>query len=399
MNRFAASVDAHATSEPGRPCRRSAPTTLFTASTLARLQYSPMKITAVRATPIAVPLSDPKIPWVWGTFSHVVVEIETDEGLTGCGEAYGHGVPRAVAEVVNEVLRPLLVGEDSSDIAGLARKIFYRTHLFGRYGVTTFAISGVDIALWDLAGKRAGVPLYQLLGGAESREVKAYASLVRYSDRDQMAADAEKASGEGYEMLKLHQIDVESIQRGREAMGDDPFLTVDVNCQWPPHQAVEMALAMDEYDLHWLEEPVWPPEDFRGLAAVMEESGVPLAAGENACTAHQFRYMIDEGAVRYPQPSVVKVGGISEFLKVATLAEAANMELAPHSPYFGPGFVATLHLIAHTRRARWIEKLYCDLETSIYTPALEIQDGVYTIPEGPGLGVDVAPHVLKEYAL
>ena len=243
------------------------------------------------------------------------------------------------------------------------------------------------------------MPLYQLLGGAESREVKAYASLVRYSDRDQMVADAEKASGEGYEMLKLHQIDVESIRRGREAMGDDPFLTVDVNCQWPPHQAVEMALAMDEYDLHWLEEPVWPPEDFRGLAAVMEESGVPLAAGENACTAHQFRYMIDEGAVRYPQPSVVKVGGISEFLKVATLAEAANMELAPHSPYFGPGFVATLHLIAHTRRARWIEKLYCDLETSIYTPALEIQDGTYTIPEGPGLGVDVAPHVLKEYAL
>ena len=358
-----------------------------------------MKITAVRATPIAVPLSDPKIPWVWGTFSHVVVEIETDEGLTGCGEAYGHGVPRAVAEVVNEVLRPLLVGEDSSDIAGLARKMFHRTHLFGRYGVTTFAISGVDIALWDLAGKRAGVPLYQLLGGAESREVKAYASLVRYSDRDQMAADAEKASGEGYEMLKLHQIDVESIRRGREAMGGEPFLTVDVNCEWQPHQAVEMAVAMDEYELHWLEEPVWPPEDFRGLAKVMEDSAVPLAAGENACTAHQFRHMIDERAVRYPQPSVVKVGGVSEFLKVATLAEAANMELAPHSPYFGPGFVATLHLIAHTRRARWIEKLYCDLETSIYTPALEIEDGVYTIPEGPGLGVEVDPQVLKEYAL
>ena len=358
-----------------------------------------MEITAVRATPIAVPLSDPSIPWVWGTFSHVIVEIETDEGLAGCGEAYGHGAPRAVAEVVNEVLRPLLIGEDPSDIAGLSRRMFHRTHLFGRYGVTTFAISGVDIALWDLAGKRAGMPLYQLLGGAETRQVKAYASLVRYEDREQMTDHVEKASGEGYEMLKLHQIDVESIRRGREAMGGDLFLTVDINCQWPPHRATEMALAMDEYNLHWLEEPVWPPEDFRGLAAVMEESGVPLAAGENACTAHQFRLMMDEGAVRYPQPSVVKVGGISEFLKVASLAETANLDLAPHSPYFGPGFVATLHLIAHTRSARWIEKLYCDPETSIYSPALEIQDGVYTLPEGPGLGVHVDSQVLKEYAL
>ena len=358
-----------------------------------------MKIVDVRATPLAIPLSDSRTPWVWGAFSQVIVEVKTEDGLTGYGEAFGYGVPQAVAAVVNHTLRPLLIGRDASDISGIADSLFRKTHLFGRYGITTFAISGVDIALWDLAGKRAGLPLYALLGGAASREVKAYASLVRYSDTDQMAADAEKAAGEGYEMVKLHQTDVGSVRRGREAIGSELLMTVDVNCEWTPLQATEMALAMDEYDLHWLEEPVWPPEDYAGLAQVMDESGVALAAGENACTVHQFQLMMNEGAVRYAQPSVIKTGGVTEFMKVATLAETFNLPLAPHSPYFGPGFLATLHLIAHTRQADWVEKIYCDLEASVFTEPLEFRGAKYTLPERPGLGLDVDPAVLKEYAV
>jgi len=140
-----------------------------------------MKIIDVHATPLSIPLSDPKIPWFWGSFSQVIVEVKTDDGLTGYGEAFGYGVPQAVAAAVNYTLRPLLIGRDAADISGIADSLFRQTHLFGRYGVTTFAISGVDIALWDLAGKRAGLPLCALLGGAASRDVKAYASLVRYS--------------------------------------------------------------------------------------------------------------------------------------------------------------------------------------------------------------------------
>ena len=358
-----------------------------------------MKIVDVHATPLAIPLSDPRTPWIWGAFSQVIVEVKTGDGLIGYGEAFAYGVPQAVADVVNHTLRPLLIEQDASDIAGIADSLFRKTHLFGRYGVTTFAISGVDIALWDLAGKRAGLPLYALLGGAASREVKAYASLVRYSDTAQMAADAEKAASEGYEMVKLHQTGVESVRKGREAIGSELLMTVDVNCEWTPLHATEMALAMNEYDLHWLEEPVWPPEDYPGLAQVMDESGVALAAGENACTVHQFQLMMSEGAVRYAQPSVIKVGGVSEFMKVATLAETYNLSLAPHSPYFGPGFLATLHLIAHTRRAEWVERIYCELEASVFTKPLEFRGGQYTIPESPGLGLDVDPIVLKEYAL
>ena len=356
-----------------------------------------MKIADVQAIPLAIPPKSGKIPWIWGTFSQVIVQIKTDDGLVGWGEAFGYGQHLAATAIVNHTLRPLLIGRDPSDIRGIVDTLQRKLHIFGRYGVTIFAISGVEIALWDLAGKRAGQPLYRLLGGAETREVKAYASLVRYTDRGQMAEHAVQALREGYEMIKLHQIDVESVRTAREALGDGVPITVDINCEWTPYEASQMAVAMDEYDLYWLEEPVWPPEDYKGLAEVTESTGVPLAAGENACTAHQFKLMMEAGAVTYAQPSVTKVGGISEFLKIATLAETYNISLAPHSPYFGPGLLASLHLLAHLRQATWIEKLYLELAHPIFTSPIPFKNAVFTVPDGPGLGLEVDPDVLKEY--
>ena len=358
-----------------------------------------MSIAEVTAHPLAIAPAGGDTPWIWGALNQVIVEIKTDDGLVGWGEAFGYGQALSAAAMVNHTLRPLLMGQDETDIRGLVDTLMRRTHIFGRYGVTQFGISGVEIALWDLAGKRAGKPLYQLLGGAASRDVQAYASLVRYADMEQMAEHAARAVKEGYEMIKLHQIDVESVARGRSAIGEGTPLTVDINCEWTPHEAAQMAVAMDEHDLYWLEEPVWPPEDYIGLAEVMESTGVPLASGENACTAHQFKLMMEAGAVTYAQPSVTKVGGIGEFLKIATLAETYNLSLAPHSPYFGPGFVATLHLLAHTRLAQWIEKIYFDLEADLFTEPLKFAGGVYTVPDGPGLGREVNRDVLKEYRM
>ncbi|MEE8433671.1 MAG: mandelate racemase/muconate lactonizing enzyme family protein [bacterium] len=361
-----------------------------------------MKIKDVKAIRLAIPTKKTgiQVPWVWGARTIVIVEVTTEDGLTGYGEAFGYGAPEAVTAVVNHTLRPHLIGQDARDIAGLNLAMYQKTHLWGRYGITTFGISGVDIALWDLAGKRAGMPLADLLGGASSREVPAYASLVRYEEgAGEISEHAAQAVREGYGMIKLHQSAVESVALAREAIGDEMPLTVDINCQWSPLKSTEMAIAMDEYDLTWLEEPVWPPEDFAGLAAVQEGGGVPLAAGENACTAHQFQAMAEAGAVSYMQPSATKVGGISEFLKVATLAETFNLGLAPHSPYFGPGFLATLHLIAHCGRARWVEKIYFDLEVSPFSPALEPVNGVYQLPDGPGLGLELNADVVKEFSI
>jgi D-galactarolactone cycloisomerase len=342
--------------------------------------------------------SGPEVPFVWGTRHQVIVEIKTDDGLTGWGEAFGYGVPHAVAACITHTLKPMLIGQDARAITALTQRMFHETHLFGRYGVTTFAISGVEMALWDLAGKRANMPLYELLGGATSTTVPAYASLVRYPEGDaRIAAYAKQAVKEGFGMIKLHQITAPSVEAVRSAIGESVPLTVDINCEWSVHEASRMAMELDQFDLLWLEEPVWPPEDFEGLAEVQNGTGVPLSSGENLCTAVQFKNMIEAGAVTFVQPSVTKVGGVSEFLKVATLVQSANLELAPHSPYFGPGFVATLHLIAHTQQARWVERFYFELESPLFTHPLEFKRGQFTVPSRPGLGADMDPNVLKEY--
>ncbi|MBW1768689.1 MAG: mandelate racemase/muconate lactonizing enzyme family protein, partial [Deltaproteobacteria bacterium] len=152
-----------------------------------------MSIKEVTAHPLAIAPADRKIPWVWGAFNQVLVEVKTDDGLAGWGEAFAYGQPLAVTAMINHTLRPLLIGQDETDIRGITDILMRRTHLFGRYGVTIFGISGVEIALWDLAGKRADKPLYQLLGGAATPQVKAYASLVRYADIDKMAEHAAQA--------------------------------------------------------------------------------------------------------------------------------------------------------------------------------------------------------------
>ncbi|MFQ5572268.1 MAG: mandelate racemase/muconate lactonizing enzyme family protein, partial [Rhodothermales bacterium] len=283
-----------------------------------------MKITGVKAHVLAIPLKQDELStqWVWGAFNQIIVEVRTDEGITGYGEAYGYGVPHATAAVIDEVLRPMLLGEDPTQIASLLDRMYRQTHLFGRYGITTFAISGVDIALWDIAGKSAGLPLYRLLGGTSTSRVQAYASLVRYPEPKQVRTAALSAREAGYTAIKLHQLDVESLRAAREAAGDEIHLMMDINCAWTPEQALDMARQFAPYTLYWLEEPLWPPEDFSGLAQLGQVSGTPIATGENACTAYQFRAMLEASAATFIQPSVIKVGGLSEWRKVAALAEA-----------------------------------------------------------------------------
>ena len=193
-----------------------------------------MKITDVQAHVLAIPMAPgkQKMPWTWGNFNQVLISVHTDAGLTGYGEAFGYGVPQATASVVDEILKPMLVGADATQITTLQDRMFRNTHLFGRYGVTNFGISGVDIALWDLAGKSAGLPLYKLFGGAAATEVPAYASLVRYSAPEHVSEAVAQARDEGYDAIKLHQIDVESVHVAREAAGEDILLMLDVNCSW-----------------------------------------------------------------------------------------------------------------------------------------------------------------------
>ena len=332
------------------------------------------------------------------TLDYVLLRIDTDAGISGWGDAFGYGALRATKAAVDHMIAPALIGRDARDIAGISYRLQQSNHIWGRYGVTMFAISGVDIALWDIAGKAAGLPLHRLLGGKAHDSLPAYASLMKTPEPEICGERTAAAVAEGYKYIKLHETTVPAVRAAREAAGPDVAIMIDTNCPWTPNQAAEMAAKFRPYDPHWLEEPIFPPEDFAALAALQARSGIPIAAGENACTAFEFKRMFDARAVTYAQPSVTKVGGITEFRKIITLAETSAVTLVPHSPYFGPGFLATLQLLAAMPQPSMVERFYCTPEASIVGDLIDVRNGAFRVPDGPGLGRDPDPDVLRDYS-
>ena len=362
------------------------------------------KISAVSTVSLEIPYEHggPKASWggqSWNKLSILMVKVDTEDGVTGWGEAFSYNCRPAVKAVVEHMIAPVVVGMDSSDIAGISWGMQQKLHLFGRYGVTIFALSGLDIALWDIAAKRAGLPLHCLIGGAARTRVMGYASLLKYRETDLVYENTWKARQEGFKAIKIHETEVAAVAASREAAGENVPLMVDTNCPWTPEEARLMAARLKEFDLYWLEEPIFPPEDFDALAELGYVSGIPLAAGENACTSFEFNKMFTAGAVRYAQPSVTKVGGITEMRKIASLAEVTGIALMPHSPYFGPGFLATVQFAAAQPVEGFLERFYCTLEASIYGELINTVGGEFIVPDGPGLGREPDTDVIKEYSI
>jgi D-galactarolactone cycloisomerase len=358
-----------------------------------------MKITKVEAVPLV-------IPYTFGGPAHHIraldfclVRVETDSGLVGWGDAFAYNCRSAVVAAVNDMIAPLAVGCDAgqsaAEIAGLGLMIQRRLHIFGRFGIQAYALSGLDIALWDIAGKAAGEPLHRLLGGAKRTSIPCYASLLRYGDPELIAKYCERALGEGYSAIKLHEVADAAVAAGRRAVPEAIPLMLDVNCEWGPDDAVEAAKRFRPHRLLWLEEPAFPPEDFEALRAAGAAGATPIAAGENLCFETQFQALFDAGAVSYAQPSVIKVGGITEFLKVVKLAEKYRVRIAPHSPYFGPGALATAHLLAAQVPEGRFERFYLWAEATLYPGLFEKTQ--MAVPDGPGLGRDPDPEVVRRY--
>lgn len=336
----------------------------------------------------------------WSTLDYVLIRIDTDEHVSGWGDAFGYGAAMATKAAVDYLIKPLLIGQDPTNIRGISHQLQLKNHLWGRYGVTMFAISGIDIALWDIAGKIAGLPLYQLLGGARRKKIPAYASLFKYNDPELVYERVGAALNDGFSKVKLHETEEPEVRAARESAGENIPLMVDTNCPWTPHQAVENALKLKPYDLYWLEEPVFPPEDFESLSHLRIETDIPLAAGENACTSFEFQKMIEADAVNYLQPSVTKVGGITEFLKIIALAEAQGLTIMPHAPYFGPGLLASLHLLSLLPDESLAEYFYYKtIEATFYGSATQHSNGIMTVPEGPGLGIEPDLDVIREFSV
>ncbi len=359
-----------------------------------------MKITAIESSIVAIPFDMGGPPQLfagqrWTHIETLLVKVVTDTGVVGWGEAFGHVVNRGTKATLDTLVAPLFIGRDPRNINGLMRDMQQALHLLGRNGSVVYALSGIDIALWDIAGKLANQPVYRLLGGSARQDLAAYQCLLHYDDADVLARNCAAGYQAGYRLLKLHQTTRADFLAAKAAVGADAHVMFDVNCPWTVEEAVRMAASLKGDGVYWFEEPVWPPEDHAGLARVRRE-GIPIAAGENAAGLFDFKSMMDQGAIDIAQPSVIKVGGITEFRRIATLADAYGVQVVPHSPYLGPGLMATLHLAAAMPGHPPIEYLWMETESCLY-PDYTARQARIAVPQGPGLGCDPDPAVIERY--
>ena len=217
-----------------------------------------MKITRVESIVLNLPMViQGATPMLGGrprtSIDMLLVRVETDAGITGWGEAFGHRVFPATRAVIDTVLGPMCVGRDASQITALSDDVQRLLHGIGRNGPVIYALSGIDIALWDIAGKAAGLPLYQLLGGSRRTVLPAYASLLRYGDAKAVEHYTGEVLERGYQFLKLHEITVPEVKAARDVVGPNVPIMVDTNCSWTVAEAIEMARHLAPFDLHWLE--------------------------------------------------------------------------------------------------------------------------------------------------
>ena len=333
-----------------------------------------------------------------GTMDACYVRVETDQGLVGWGESFGFACCPITHHIIKTFLAPMAEGRECDDIGALMFDLHKRVQNMGRNSPLIFALSGLDIALWDIAGKAKGVPVHRLLGssGAKKR-VEAYASLLRLDTEANVRKVCDIVLSRGYKHVKLHERTVEATAAARAALGDRFPLMLDTNCTWTPAQAHDMAKRLAPYELTWLEEPLFPPDDYPELARLRAATDIPIAAGENLGNILDVHRIIAAGAVDVVQPDPIKIGGITECWKALEYAREKGVQAEPHTPWYGPGLAAGLQLIAAMKSECLAEYYFADLEQWPLGEACVPKDGYLAIPEGPGLGIEVDEKVIAKY--
>ena len=363
-----------------------------------------MIITGIESIPLRIPFKpgrssavSSRRPADLPAVDSLLVKVTTEQGYEGWGEALGFEATAVTRRAIDDLIAPLCVGQDAARIAPLMLDVQKKLQVFGRGGPVTHALSAVDIALWDIAGKAADAPVHRLLGGGAA-DLPSYASLEAYSDPSVVRGRVREVLEAGFNSLKLHETEPAAIRAAREEAGPDVDIMVDVNCAWTVNQVEGLAEELRGFHLKWLEEPVWPPENYDGLAQVRSTEGIEIAAGENVPTLMDFDRLLRAGAVDFVQPSPAKMGGVTELCKVFQIAAVHNVTVMPHSFYDGPGLLAAIQVTAALGSVdSMIEWRYFDLEAQILGDALNPERGRIKVPQGPGLGIDPDPEVIRAY--
>lgn len=330
----------------------------------------------------------------------LLVHVTDTEGQTGVGETWwGHyrpdlapGAPVvALAAIIDSLLAPTCVGatiNTTDDIKALWQGLIRSTYQYGDEGMVRTAISGIDIALWDLIGRRRDVPVTDMLGPVSHDRLPVYASLDWRNDVDSIYADSIRALEAGFAAIKLHESDAAIINGVRNALGPEVTLMVDASAAHDERGAIDLAAAVAGANLTWLEEPVRPQRDHEALARVSAAATMVVAAGENEFSAEGFERLLSTEAVGMVQPEIAKFGGLTPAGEIAELAAHHSVPLSPHNFSMGPSFLASWHWAMTEPGAAWLEVPW--LPDGAFPCGLElpsIDTGTIGVPSGPGLGM------------
>lgn len=370
-----------------------------------------MKITAITAVPLSYRLPEGKTVTmgVGSTLKRdaIIVRVETSEGITGYGEAHPGRSPGAVTSAIHTTLAPLLIGMKATDVVGAWQRV-HRMQLssHGLGAGAALALSGIDMALWDIRGKAAKMPLYELLGGTR-RRVPAYAGGISlgYQPKQSLAEEAKEYVTRGYKAVKLRigdtaKNDIERVVHVREALGDDVDILTDANTTYTMADARRVLPVLADIRAGWLEEP-FACNDFASYREAAKITPlVPIAAGENHYTRFEFAQLLEAGAVQVWQPDLSKCGGITEGVRIAAMASAWRIPINAHSSATGLNHAATLHFLAATENAGYFEACVSKFNPfrDMFGSTFEIgADGCVEPPSGHGLGIEVDEAIFKKY--
>jgi L-alanine-DL-glutamate epimerase-like enolase superfamily enzyme len=336
-----------------------------------------------------------------------VVKVTTAGGLVGWGESHHGRAHTAVAKLIETTLRQLVLGMDAADVVGVWKKIYDKQLASHGMGAgTCLAMSGIDLALWDIRGKAAGMPLYKLLGGSR-RAIPAYAGGVSlgYQEPVRLIEELNDSISRGYKAVKLRvgdtvKRDLERIRAVRKACGDELVILTDANIGYRVEDVRQVMPGMDELNVAWLEEP-FPAHDYRSYRQAKGFGRTPLAAGENHYTRFEFNRVIEDGAITILQPDLSKTGGLTEALRIAAMASACKLPIHPHSSMTGLNHAASIHFLAAIDNGGYFEgdvskanKFRDDLVSRPYEVD---KDGNVWPLEKPGLGLEVDEAFLAKH--
>jgi D-galactarolactone cycloisomerase len=379
-----------------------------------------MKISQIKTYALQTPLTQPfafSQGWV-NRRSATLVEVITDEGISGWGEAFAQGLepPQIALAAIESALAPLLIGANPLDSEVLWHRMYHATRDFGRKGSVIAAISAVDIALWDIAGKTIGVPVHQLVGGAFRTRVQAYATgFYRTTGQGESARLGEEAMQHfeaGFTAMKVKlgcglEDDLAVMREVRRALANLPVtLMVDTNHAYGVADAIRLGRALEEYNLRWYEEPV-APEDLPGYAEVRRALSIPIAGGENEHTLYGFRELLAARCVDVAQPDIGSAGGFTACRHIMALAQAHGVQVNPHVWGSAIAQAASLQLIAAVPVAHHsvfasepifeYDRSSHPFRQHLVKEPIQHERGWLEIPSRPGLGVEVDRDVIARY--